>query len=973
MRSLIKNFRSNSEDWMNKGRREGGGSGKRDIGYIHGWLKLQKEDQKKSIIRKFCVLQDFILLQYPSEKTHETSAISIDLRGCVVVLQNEIVPAKWKRNVYAMKLKHNRREIVKDADYIIIYTASLEEQELWKRAIENASQWDAKKEKDKEKDKEKEKELAEDQENENDLPTNTSTTATTTAETKTKAGDDSNDDDEDSNNSFVDDDDDDITIESKREDYWHAESHGLRIETVHWLNSILLRFFQNIRHSEELVDGVKNSLETRLTTKLAQRNLDTYIAEFKVLQLDLGDGCPSITGVKIIPQPMPGEIGMDIQLDYNGNAKIALSATIHVNLRGHTYTSIPVVADATLRSLSGKLHLHCAPWPAERFSLSFYREPKMNIQLDTTMGENKQVKNFPKLGDLLLKKLKNTLIEKMVMPNRRYIRIPKSGGRKKRQATTANTNKPAATPTEAKNIPFPGVPLHKAPSAPSSSSASSATSASSSVAAAAASSSSSSSSCASSAAPSAPSSPSKEDKSVPFPGVPLRNTPPIPSSPPSSSSPAVPSPSPASSSAETTAIPVLPIAPSAAPTATSGTSVSVASVQNPKPQEATTLPTTIATTQATAELPENIAKETLTTSSSADKCNVQANAGTSKQANEAEGKKEKIDITASDGSSGNVAIPKHKRLSFSVKKKLLMPATTTTETDLIPESKHKQAPLPLPGRGQTTSASTKAASAIVDRNNPTQRKAVLSTWLESEASYVERMKPLIQFFSEQSCMDLAELHDMISEVMIIVNYHQKLYSDLRSRLTDAEGHLKGKDKVKKAASRIMIAQQHAAVSGDGKEQVEKMKEKAEEEYLFVYVGDLSLELADFAEIEMDHIGKVKHYLATLKILRKKNFSFHQVLMQRVSEGLPALEDMLQIPLSHMRLYSTIFEGLIHYTSVESELIVLQYAANKLKERTATIQQHKISEKVSETRHRAKRWLHDKLHKNEEGSSDGALT
>jgi hypothetical protein len=72
------------------------------------------------------------------------------------------------------------------------------------------------------------------------------------------------------------------------------------------------------------------------------------------------------------------------------------------------------------------MHVHCAPWPAERLSVSFYSVPVMDIRLESVVGGDKrQIRNFPKLNDLILNKLTNILIEKTVMPNRRYITIPR--------------------------------------------------------------------------------------------------------------------------------------------------------------------------------------------------------------------------------------------------------------------------------------------------------------------------------------------------------------------------------------------------------------------------------------------------------------------------------------------------------------------------------------------------------------------
>jgi len=69
----------------------------------------------------------------------------------------------------------------------------------------------------------------------------------------------------------------------------------------------------------------------------------------------------------------------------------------------------------------------CSPYPAQRFCISFYEEPKMEFDVDMAVGEKMSYTKsliLPKIKELVVDRLKLALIERFVAPHRKYFRIP---------------------------------------------------------------------------------------------------------------------------------------------------------------------------------------------------------------------------------------------------------------------------------------------------------------------------------------------------------------------------------------------------------------------------------------------------------------------------------------------------------------------------------------------------------------------
>jgi hypothetical protein len=115
---------------------------------------------------------------------------------------------------------------------------------------------------------------------------------------------------------------------------------------------------------------------------------------------------------------------MDCDLIYkNGTAKLSLSAQVYIK----TWATVPIKLSVTLKQFSGRMQIRVAPFPAERFAVSFHEEPRMDFEADILVGEKAGAMKamiMPKIKELVLDRIKLALIERFVAPQRKYFRIP---------------------------------------------------------------------------------------------------------------------------------------------------------------------------------------------------------------------------------------------------------------------------------------------------------------------------------------------------------------------------------------------------------------------------------------------------------------------------------------------------------------------------------------------------------------------
>lgn len=230
-------------------------------------------------------------------------------------------------------------------------------------------------------------------------------------------------------------------------------------ETANWLSAMWARFHLNVRVSTALREKMLNKLALRLSEKIEEKGYEQYIGNLQITDLDFGSRPPTIESVMMQPPDSTGDFIADIWLHYrNGDASLTLSCEVNFK----RIMTIPISATVSCKSLSGKLQLRIPPFPAERMCVSFYEEPTMDLVIEMAIGEKAgQLKSLilPKIKDIIVSRLKLSLVERFVSPHRKYIRIP--GTAKK----DPQSDKPTlfAVKTSLKTLPSSLAPPSPAP------------------------------------------------------------------------------------------------------------------------------------------------------------------------------------------------------------------------------------------------------------------------------------------------------------------------------------------------------------------------------------------------------------------------------------------------------------------------------------------------------------------------------
>ena len=112
----------------------------------------------------------------------------------------------------------------------------------------------------------------------------------------------------------------------------------------------------------------------------------------------------------------------DANICFDG--KLELKFEITVAIATIFSYEITALLGVTCTHLSGKIHFSCRAPPSDRVWFGFYEEPKVKLTIDPTIGST-NVAGFPKLTKIIVNKIKQELVEMLVMPEMDDLPIPK--------------------------------------------------------------------------------------------------------------------------------------------------------------------------------------------------------------------------------------------------------------------------------------------------------------------------------------------------------------------------------------------------------------------------------------------------------------------------------------------------------------------------------------------------------------------
>ena len=208
---------------------------------------------------------------------------------------------------------------------------------------------------------------------------------------------------------------------------------------VVWLNSLLSRVFQNMRDSSRVRGKIISKVEEKLRRKVELKGYQDLVEDVYVRSLDIGTVCPEFSDISV----RRGEdqvLVIDASVSYSARTtstsscfSMVLQALVWMNFPSFHFTQVSVTLPCQLSSLEGRIRFECLPYPVDRFSVGFVEQPTLKFRVKAMVGKRAAAEggknSLPKPVALAVesnirKRLKIALLEKLVMPNRKYYPIP---------------------------------------------------------------------------------------------------------------------------------------------------------------------------------------------------------------------------------------------------------------------------------------------------------------------------------------------------------------------------------------------------------------------------------------------------------------------------------------------------------------------------------------------------------------------
>lgn len=213
--------------------------------------------------------------------------------------------------------------------------------------------------------------------------------------------------------------------QKSQQEYWDKLSTILTNTSVDenpdWVVAIGSRIFYSFYNSENFI----NLILKKIRRKISEITKPSYVSDISVRHISVGPTLPIIKTVRLLSLSNEGAVQADAEFTYAGGFNITIEVTFKLSLPGSRIIFIPAVLTVVIQKASGKVHLHIDAPPAQCLWIGFYEEPEVKLDIKTEIGENYKIKQIPKLANIIVNKIKQEIIERMVLPNMDDIPLPK--------------------------------------------------------------------------------------------------------------------------------------------------------------------------------------------------------------------------------------------------------------------------------------------------------------------------------------------------------------------------------------------------------------------------------------------------------------------------------------------------------------------------------------------------------------------
>ncbi|ORX99595.1 hypothetical protein K493DRAFT_313183 [Basidiobolus meristosporus CBS 931.73] len=178
-----------------------------------------------------------------------------------------------------------------------------------------------------------------------------------------------------------------------------------------WLNALLGRIFLGMYKTQ----AIKDFVVREILLKISKIKRPTFLKEFSVKDLLLGDSIPSVTHPKLIDLNAAGEMSAEFELHYGGGFGIEFNTEMTIALPPFVNSVIPLKLAVRVRKAEGRMQLRVKSPPTNRFWLGFKEDP--HITLDIVPVISNRVIRSTFISNILEKQIRAVINEIMVLPN----------------------------------------------------------------------------------------------------------------------------------------------------------------------------------------------------------------------------------------------------------------------------------------------------------------------------------------------------------------------------------------------------------------------------------------------------------------------------------------------------------------------------------------------------------------------------
>ncbi|KAH9825099.1 hypothetical protein DFH28DRAFT_1016521 [Melampsora americana] len=223
-------------------------------------------------------------------------------------------------------------------------------------------------------------------------------------------------------------------------------------ETADWLNVLVAQAivaYRSLVHGE-LDEDCPSSSRGGKAKSMVEEALNSVrdgepgfvsIDYITVTEVDFGDQFPLCTNARVRPADETGRMRIEVDVDYSDHVTLSIETKVVINFPTSRFAVLPVCLGITLNQLSATVmaeippvaiplpvdHDPAAPTPAILLSL----DPDFTLCMSTTslLGARAKLEDIPKVEQLILGRLRGWIVDNLVWPKVRVMKLPGVGSK----------------------------------------------------------------------------------------------------------------------------------------------------------------------------------------------------------------------------------------------------------------------------------------------------------------------------------------------------------------------------------------------------------------------------------------------------------------------------------------------------------------------------------------------------------------